>query len=264
MKKIILCLCLFIVYGCSEGKREPGFINQYSAIKKGDGWVLYCIIEKDNNEETPNRYILNGVNLKYKNMEGYYLPVLDENGNEISQEKTSIPMYIHNPNQKEDILNVNQYFDEKQFNEEIQLSDLDDLELQYLNKEGIVQLFNQALKDQYYEKGFGPYNIKESNCVQKTLLDGSILQLSYVGAYGYIRNVNIEYINSNHAYLSDLVVNHEASEEEIAAQESLDQLEKDIVKNQKANLENINAPMEDDSHYLDTLESLINEVFIKR
>lgn len=257
MKKLMITLCLLLFCGCTQ-ETEMQFYDQFASYEKEDGWIFYLIVEHTKTEAGWKKsFYFNGANLKYQTLDGYDVEQMDENGKVIGKGKGVLPLYLHNAEQKQELSALNSYFDQHQFQETITEAELDNLTLQCFKKDEIVTLYNEAMQDQRYQQGFGPYNIKESNCIQANLSDGSLLQLSYLNNYGYIQTVNIEYKKEDGTYLSD-----QNGENEIQAQKELDQLEQTIQNQQTWEISSIVSPEPSlQQEYQTALFRLLEEAF---
>lgn len=263
--QFLFIVLIILMSGCqkTEESNEPGFVDQYAFVEKGDGWIYDVIIEtsKLNGKRT---FLFDGVNLKHKEIEGFYVPILDENSNEIDRGNPTIPSVANNSSMKEEVKKINAYFDEEQFVSPITEEDIIGLETKYFTHEDIINLVNNALKDPFAEKGFGEYNIAQVNCEQMKLKDGSIIQVSYSSIYGYIRVVNLEYIYPDGTYLLDVIASNNGNEMQMKVAEDLTRLEKEIVENQEVGNREIQSPIGDKEMFNERLYFLLNGVFKKQ
>lgn len=269
MKKLLLLTVFFTIItmsGCNEEKSVPGFIDKFSYIEKENGWISELVIEESTVGDTKGElnFDFSGVNLKYKQLDGIYAPIIDKDGNEVQQIETNIPSYIHNQEIKDEVKAISAFLTKKQFREKISKEDLGELPLSYFPYEDIVTLVNNALEDKYADKGFGKYNISAHNCVQKKMKDDSIIQVSYSDVYGYIRVLNIEYIYANGTYLSDLVYTGEATSQQNEAMKSINEIEKEIVDTQELNYDDVISPIEDKEEFNTQLRQLLTETIIEQ
>lgn len=246
MKKLILVFFIFLLSGCTTKKETEfvpsSFIDKQVYLQKDDGWVSYLYIEvekkdKDTIEVKDNEDLnkITGVyydciNLKYDHLDGYYVPVNDEKGNEIDQITGVMPSYSSS-DKRDDIVRINEYLTEKKFKSTITVQDLDDVKCDKLDKKEIVKLYNEALEKEYL--GY-PGDISYGNnhgTIGKyiDLKNGGKLWLACIIEQARLGVVNIEYIDENDNYLSDLCKDGNANDEQIQAQKQLDEIEKKIV-----------------------------------
>lgn len=203
---------------------------------KEDGWVYVFEITYAENKQDPNLYIFDGYNLKYKELEGYYVPVIDKKTGEVLDRVN--PSYITlsiSETYKEDIYKIGDFFNEKQFIKKITIDDLKDLEIKKFEKSYLVELFNKAIDAELKTKT-GDY--MDNSFVDKVKVDSTDKtmngewQVAYLMDYGYISEVNIEFINENGSYLSDEVKNTRMISDKQELFESIQQIEKEIIEMQ--------------------------------
>lgn len=249
MKKLILVFFIFLLSGCATKQETDfvpsSFIDKQVYLQKDDGWVSYLYIEvekkdKDTIEVKDNEDLnkITGVyydciNLKYDHLDGYYVPVNDEKGNEIDQITGVMPSYSTS-DKRDDIVRINEYLTEKKFKSTITVQDLDDVKCDKLDKKEIVKLYNEALEKEYL--GY-PGDISYGNnhgTIGKyiDLKNGGKLWLGCIIEQARLGVVNIEYIDENGNYLSDLCKDGKANNEQKQAQKQLDEIEKKIVDHQ--------------------------------
>lgn len=249
MKKIILVFFIFLLNGCTTKQETDfvpsSFIDKQVYLQKDDGWVSYLYIEVEKKDkdtiEVKNNEDLNKItgvyydciNLKYDHLDGYYVPVNDEKGNEIDQITGVMPSYSTS-DKRDDIVRINDYLTEKKFNSTITVQDLDDVKCDKLDKKEIVKLYNEALEKEYL--GY-PGDISYGNnhgTIGKyiDLNNGGKLWLGCIIEQARLGVVNIEYIDENGDYLSNLCKDGKANNEQIQAKKQLDEIEKKIVNHQ--------------------------------
>lgn len=200
---------------------------------KNDGWIYLFEINYQNNVNDKKLYIFDGYNLKYDKLDGYYIPVIDSTtGKEVDR---VIPNYITlgiSEKYKEDIKKISDFFNEKQFTNKITLKDLNSLNIKNFDKNYLVNMFNKCLDEElktqpgeYYESSFvDKVNVESTD----NNMDGT-WQLSYLLDFGYIYDVDIEFISNKNDYLSDDKLNVSNKEEII---NYINNLEENIIKNQ--------------------------------
>lgn len=232
-----------------------------------DGWISFFEINYPTTEGE-NTYIFDAFNLKYKELDGYYVPVID---NETKKEiDRIIPEYITlsiSEKYREEIKDINKFFNEKQFINEIKISDLDKLEIVEISKEYLVTIFNKAINSELKTTPGEYYDSYSSGKVSVESTDKSLegeWQLTYIINYGKIKKVNIEFISSDGKYLSDEVESKTALNKDIKLVEELEQLEKNIVINQhnifnKNTNNSISSENKDINNLLLEFEKLLNE-----
>lgn len=257
----IICLAMLMLCGCTREKNDGYFTNQTAYIEKEDGWVHSLLINTVyNNEDEVIRvnYQVNGTNLKYKAIDDFYGVISDEEGNEIGRAGVPIPAYVYKKEYREETGRIEEFLSQNQFYRDITIDDLEPLELSIFDKQEIVDLYNEALDVDTSTKG--PFALlAEANCLQQTLLDGSIIQLSYMSNNRYVTKLNLEYIYSDETYLSDLCEQETATPEQIEVQKDLDELEQRIVETQAYDGIDIDSPIDDKSYFNEQLIQLIDD-----
>lgn len=250
MKRIFLVLLILVsMTGCNKTKEETyailPFIDKMAIQELEDGWVEYLYIEVDKKNPKSNRVkdnydmntissvVYNVVNLKHLSQGESYIPIENEEGKEIDRVESVVSSHMLTKGKKEDIIALCDFLTAKKFTKPIQEKDLADLKTKTIDKHRIITLYNKALKDEREFVNDKAYtNNKEFFMNQKELDDGSLLRIGYIIAYTGIGYINIEYINSDNEYLSDLCVSEKATKEQKEAQKVIDQIEKEIVKKQ--------------------------------
>lgn len=219
--------------------------------KKGDGWIyVFEIYYPDNNNDRV--YMFDGYNLKYKELDGYYVPVINKETNEELYRVT--PEYITlsiSENSKEDISKIVKFFNEKQFNNKITTDDLNELDIKTIDKSYLVSIFNSTLDadlktepGKYYNSGYvGRVNVKSSD-----VNNPGEWQASYILSFGNMYEVNIEFISEDGKYLSDKTSNLTSKEkkyleqielaEEIAEMNEFCDEKNDMITKKTANIGN--------------------------
>lgn len=230
-------MCCFLITGCSSNKttnREEAFdrnsMEKKSFINKDDGWVFEMqLVFEDKKKPEYSLFAFSGVNMKYDKMDNSNGKLLDENGNELSKISRSMPLAEDFSNLENELKIVRDYFNTKHFKTTISESDIADINLSYFTKEELIKAFNKAIAIK--PRKLGKYaNIPQGNCVKMNSKTKEVFQLSYLTNYGDLGVVNIEYFDQNGERLSDKVENGTASEIEIIAQENIDKLEDELVK----------------------------------
>lgn len=220
----ILLVCLIVKGMTSVSAEATNDINytQKSVFDDGeDGWV-YVFEIVFSNLENRNYYYFDGYNLKYKELKGYYIPLINSETGEVLDKiipdyiTLSISEYYGN-----DIKEIANFFNEKQFVDKINLNDLVDLNISTIDKEYLIDLFNRTLESET-KKDIGDYI--NASYVGKVTIESTNdnlvgeWQASYILDYGRIKKVNIEFISDNNVYtfsskknnnLKDMVIKNE-------------------------------------------------------
>ncbi len=212
---IAFTICFSVLYTVNAGKNTVNvgenvlFTSQKSVYDDmGDGWIYNFKIYYSDDSSNKKLYMFDGYNLKYKQLDGYYVPIVYSKTGEVIDK--IIPNYITlsiSEKYKSDIVNISDFFNEMQFTRQITVTDLKKLKIENFDKEYIVDIFNRTIESelqtepgQYYESGFvGRASVNST--VQN--MPGE-WQASYLLDFGRIYKVNIEFINSDGTYLSDV------------------------------------------------------------
>jgi hypothetical protein len=254
MKKIcfiFVTIFALLISGCSKDNEmdaeeieTPKYISKcYIGNIDKDGWFKFLCIElpkinKNSNETTNNfvydgnaSYVFDGINLKYKTLDGYYIPMYDDNNNEISKVEAAYPSYSISKSYREDIKKINKFLNDKKFERKISIEDLDTIDFKVVTKEELVFMFNSAFDKTPSDLG-NYINIPFVSIAKSIYVDDYFYQVGYYCEYGNIRKIDIEVIYDGDVYLSNLVINNEASNGQIILYKKLKEIEEYIITNQ--------------------------------
>lgn len=258
IRGISAVLCFTLLIGCSTkenalSNKAPTtqFVDKEVTKEKEDGWVahIYIQVEKKdkNSKQIEGNYdihkIMNVyydcVNLRYQKLTGYSIKELDDSGNEIGQFEDVIPTYSRARDKKEDIKNINDFLTEKKFARTITLKDLDEVQCDSLDKNEIVEMYNEAINKKMDEyPGTNSYGgNKEVNSGEITLSNNGKLYLAYIVSMDRISAINIEYIDADGAYLSTLIDEGKADESQKKINQKLNEIEKNIIREQSIEID---------------------------
>ena len=217
MKKVLyIFIAMFLMFGitgCDNEKKEEmpeinrddiKFYERNSFLDKEDGWVYYFHITLHDDGSFSN-YHFDGMNMKYRELENYYIPVFDkETGEEVQRFTSSDVSLSIDQVHREEYQRINDFFEDKAFTKEITMEDLADLETDYFSKEDILYLFNEAIKnDEHSNFVLGPQKYTSID-VSKTI-DNCYWQVALLIDYGYPERVRIDYICNDTNSLRDNV-----------------------------------------------------------
>lgn len=226
--------------------------------KQEDGWI-YMFRIYFTNDNSDRSYIFNGYNLKYKEMEGYSIPVIDTTTDEIVDEiKPEYVSLINSEEYRDDLIAIRDYFNEKQFNSSITVDDLNGLNFDVVSKEYLVSIFNKAINSPE-EKIDGDYAAANFFDIKtKASTDESMKgtwQVAYILRNGDIFDVNIEFIDESGNYIldSENKITTYSNDNNLSSKVKL--MEEDMVKNQTLYSEKIS-----DEIINDDLDSLLEEI----
>ena len=119
--------------------------------------------------ESDNFYEFNGVNLKHKILPGYGISVIDEETSKVIDVIIpNVMVLVNGEDTQKDILTIGDYFNQHQFNAEIEYSDLESLNTINIDKNDVLELFNKTITKT--EIPFGKYyNYPMSMLLQEEL-----------------------------------------------------------------------------------------------
>lgn len=143
IKKIFtLILVVSIALALSGCGKKPafGFDEKIYFEEHEDGWIYVSeyIYAGDS-----NYYGLDAYNLKYKYIEGYERLIYNPETNEVMGSSATVMPYLSLlPEAEADIRNIQEFFAENKISSTITMADLNELNLNYLDKEEVLRLFN--------------------------------------------------------------------------------------------------------------------------
>lgn len=245
---VILVIGLFVVgflvantqsVNAEQSSLEVAYTEKSVYDNKEDGWLYGFEIAYVKKNKTMS-YIFDGYNLKYKESDDYYVSYKNkETGEEIQRIPSKFASLSTSKEYRDEIKAINKFFNTKQFVKSINLSDLKTLEIIKISKEYLVDLFNRTINSEmktipgkYFEDSFLD---KETQVSTVEGLKGE-WQVTYLLDYGTIYAVNIEFIDENGNYLSDKAQNKNVSTTEETMYNSIQEIENNIIKNQKIEL----------------------------
>lgn len=251
---ISLLVFMLLITGCGVEKKEennyPGFASKCTTIDKTDGWFYFFCIQYPktdksiktvkNNYDRSNAYsyVFDGFNLKYKKLDGYYVKISDKDGNEVGQIEPAFPSLSVSETQRDEINEISDFFANKSFNKIISLTDLEDLNVNTIDKESLVQMFNAAYEKEPIE--LGKYtDLPQAEIVLSDSEKNYKYSIGYYVEYGNIIKINIDILYDDNTYLSDLIQNNIASNDQIKEYENLKKIEKFIIEKQSFDISNI-------------------------
>lgn len=208
------------------------------AVKeKEDGWV--CSFEiwdySASRYENPYSYSYNCDNFKYKKLNGYVAhgEEMGLDGEKYTYDiEVNHPEYIFNDMYNKDLNNISNYFSKYQFNKKIEMKDLEDLELEYISKKEILELYNLAITSEKINK-LGNYpNTHLYNYLNVSMtMDNYTWYVGFLMHYGHINYISLELMIDGE-YLSDLVFEDKATDEQREMYDNILKIEKYILGKQ--------------------------------
>ncbi len=214
VKKLILFIVIGVIIALgavmantidNEDKKEREFTIKYAYDDKEDGWKIAFKINLYSNGK--RSYSFNGYNLKYDELDGYYIPMVDKDTGEIVEKiKPKTITLSVSEKYSEEVLAINKYFNEKQFMTSISLYDLNDLSLKNIDKDYLVNLFNRAINSKEIEEPGNYADSPLSDCIKVESTEESMpgtWRLFYIIDYGNISDIYIDFISKDGTHLKD-------------------------------------------------------------
>lgn len=255
-----------IAFYSKEQEAYLSFPYRYAFIKKEDGWVCYLNIEYA--QEEPSYYGFGCANIKYKYLEGFNQKVEGDESERFYSYESSFgyPELLNNEKYNKEIRMIGAYLLEKKIAREITLQDLEDLTIQYISKEDLILLYNQAITSDLVKKKGNYPNILSTYVNESSILKSKKWShkeedfqfvLGYLSYGGYIYDVNIE-LKMGDIYLSGLVTEGKATEEQKEVYETIKSIEKKILEEQNfrnalqiASLSDVLYPLQENLYYIE-------------
>ena len=122
-KFLFITIILFVlIFGaaCDNGEKNNiqnysgGFKENFSTIKKNNGWYYYFVISTD--AKTGDKsYFFDGCNLKERDLDGFYIYVRNSETNEIINKIKSFPTLSTSEEYRDEIVTINDFFKDSKF-----------------------------------------------------------------------------------------------------------------------------------------------------
>lgn len=203
-------------------------------LKKENGWYYYLYTN------TNNDYFFDGCNLKYPNLDGYYINIYkDKTEQEITQKFKTIPTLSASDNKKNNALLmerdeveiIDNFFTNNTFSRPINEKDLKNLNLGNFNKNDLIKLYNNLYKKDF-NNNIIPYALHECDYKYDTPKDGFYVFIGFLIERKGIAAIEIDLVFDNGEYLSDKINNGTATKKYIEIYENLQNIEKYIIEKQ--------------------------------
>ena len=243
---ILLIITIFITLLINQNKKtshrvkpntEVSFPQKVAFIEKEDGWVCSFKIEYLKGSAIPYYYGYDCDNFKYNELQEF-IPKgqeYDEGGIFTYTAGTNHPSYGYNKEYRKDLIAINSFFEDKKFTTTITKDDLADLKLEYINKEEVLNLYNHAIASEtIYRYGNYP-NITETYLTTSMQKNGYTWYLGFLSARGHIKYIYLD-VKIENNYLSDLMKQNQATEEQLEIYNNIEQIKEEIIKSQNFKL----------------------------
>ena len=244
---ILIFLLLLIVTILSDSDSSNNNLNpsnsfeygeKMSFIKKNDGWYYYLYTNSN------NEFFFDGCNLKYNELEGYYVNLYkDEDKDEIIDKFVTFPSLSTSDHsssknkilERDEVILINDYFNKKQFNHNISEKDLKELKIENFNKEDLIILYNDLISKDM-SSTLTEYKLYECDYRYDDFQDGYKVFVGFLVQRSGIAKIEIDLIYKNNKYLSDKINDNTASQDEKEIYEYLQQIEKEIEETQNIDI----------------------------
>ena len=242
---IVLLLCLAVLFFLFFNKKEKNnnvsydenawkkYAEKIGTYQTEDGWIYYFLINTLNNGKTTQNFY-QGCSLKYSELDEYGITYEDGDTFTIKSYPT---LAVSNKSkngikEKDEILTIDNYFNDKNFKREITEKDLDTLNLNNFSKKQVVKMYNLAYNDSFTKDNFKLQGAKECYIISDLNKDGYKINIGYLFQKRGIMALRIDLLYEDGTYLIDMINNGMASDNQIKLYNNFKKIEKDIIKNQ--------------------------------
>ncbi len=258
----------------SEKEKGARTVFQRQIMEKEDGW--YYFLDKNRTElqigQYQYYYSFGGCNLKYETLADNYATITDNTTGEILSTMPKTPPSLSTSyrskngkkTEKQELIELNQFFQQKQIPRKLTADDLKEIEFVNFDPDDIVTLWNQSDDSKYlHQKEFGPYpNLVACNYL-KNDSSNNYFQVGVMVNYGLIQEVRMDYINETKEYLTDKMESQTASKEEQELYKNMQNMEKTIIEKQSFAIEDSYPDLKTNSFYT-PLFDLLNQYEAKK
>ncbi len=209
---------------------------------RGDGWYYtFLITTVDKNREV-TKNLFGGCNLKYETLDGYNTYGYDIGGVVIrTPGMPSLSISDHSKNgvmERDEVRVIDEFFDKNQFNSKIDIKDLDKLTIYNFSKQEILDLYNQAVEQEFNTTWITKFNLSDCTMRHDYSKNGYKVNIGvYFSKSIGIYTVLIDLLYDNGDYLSDLVASNKATQEQKEIYANLQKMGNYVVESQEVNLE---------------------------
>ncbi len=254
MKYILIICCLFTLLGCQKEEAydyvytreqsEPQFIEKI-AVKKVDAcwYESVSFSYSRRNKEQPNSV----ENLDMSTLDGIHFDGV--NICERPADQYHATRFYAAEKEKDDVTAINDLLSEKLYNRHITLEDLGTLKLEYISKDNIVALYNEAF-DQL-PRSLGDFWQNDQIEIKKYSDDDITVTVGALINWGYIEGINLQFKQKDGKAIT-------LSDQQIA--EINISISEELVTNQSDQVESI--PYSDDIITLNLINKALKSVLI--
>ncbi|MFR5856608.1 MAG: hypothetical protein ACLUFU_02215 [Bacilli bacterium] len=214
------------------------YAEKIAIVEGDDAWYYQFLITTFDNGETTNNFF-NGCSLKYSKLDDYYVPVT-ENGKVVEKiivhpNLVASQKSVNNVTEASEVVLIDDFFDQKQFKKEITTNDLDELTLYNFDKNLIVDLFNKTYNSNF-DKTITKFNLAGCSIQSDGEKDGYKYNIGVMHLRRGIGAIRIDLLYNDGTYLSELIENKKASNEQKEIYKNFKKIEEYIVENQEVNI----------------------------
>ncbi len=216
-------------------------------LEKDDGWYYAISSEGIAIEEGNYTYSnsIGGCNIKHINLEDNYVVFIDEQNPENNYSIPASPPDLvtsyksknGKKTENEELKEINNLLREKKWNRKITAEDLSSIDFVNFDKLDIVTLWNNAYELEY-NNDFGSYGALSYCHIEKENKEKNYFQVGVLLDYGKISRIRIDYYYGDGIYLSDLIENKKANQEQIVLYEKIRDIEEEIEDDGSFELKN--------------------------
>jgi len=211
---------------------EVEYGEKMAILKKDNGWYYYIY------ENTNGEYFFDGCNLKYNELDGYYVNIYEnESMKEIYYKMPTFPSLSvsdhskGNTLERDDVQAIDRFFTERNFEGSIEEKDLSELKITNFAIDDILNLYN-TLAAEDFSSELTTLRLSECDYVYDDLKNGFKVFIGFLVERRGVAAIEIDLIYNNGTYLSDLISNNKASNKQIKLYENFQKIEGYIINNQ--------------------------------
>lgn len=218
---IVILGCIFLIKGDKKDKDKNIKDNNSSQETNQVYKIRYSILEKDDGEY----YEFSTTTFNDGNDTSTYM-----DGCDLKPESTDIkvPKSLRN----NDFDKIEDFFNKHQFKEKITLEDLKGLKLEKLDKNDILNMFNETIEKEF-DASVSGLHIPYCSFGEDYKTNGYKVFMGLLAERLGLDVLRIDLVYDNDVYLSDLVKNNKATAEQRTIYENLQKISKYVVENQE-------------------------------
>lgn len=261
-----ITLIVFIVLIINTKNDKPSLTESNYYHKTYGEWIddewYYFFQNISLDGEKVNSHFYDGCNLKHSTLQDYGVQIKDENDNiiEIAEAIPSLSLsqkYTNNQREGQEIIYINEFFDKNEINSVIIEEDLEELKVYNIDKNILREIFNKSIEKEF-DNTVGPYIMGVCDYKIEELKNGYKWNIGIVSISGHIKAIRLDIIYGDGSYLSDLVKENKADNNQKALYKSFDEIEKYIVNEQKTDVKNKYSELKGEEY--DRLQTILDSL----